>query len=346
MLPCRDGGGYHPAVSDASSDTPPAPTLRRCDLHLHTRHSSWGHARVLRARDSYSHPADVFDRAKAAGMDYVAITDHDSIEGALRLMEERPGRTGEIIIGEEVETRFPDTGQRLHVNVFGLDEAAHREVQRLRGDVHDLVAWLRRRRLLFVLNHPFWSYRFQKRPRAYVEEILGLFDHIEVANSTMPAGHVEVAEAMLRFALALGLRKTAVGGSDAHVLDHVASSYTLAPGGTATEWLASVSRGECRYVASSIGFPRLLSHIYRAVGRYYAGLFTPEGRHSMRALNYLAAAAFLPGATVLGVPAVLACLNEIKQRSVLALTRRSLERIATGVATAPIESRVAASPDL
>src|SRR5207247_2299220 len=79
-------------------------------------------APVLRARASYSDPADVFDRAKAAGMDYVAITDHDSIEGALRLLDERPDRAAEIIVGEEVETRFPDTGQRLHVNVFGLDE--------------------------------------------------------------------------------------------------------------------------------------------------------------------------------------------------------------------------------
>ena len=56
----------------------------------------------------------------------------------------------------------------------------------------------------------------------------------------------------------------------------------------------------------------------------------------MRPLNYLAAGAFLPGATVLGVPAILACLNEIKQRSVLALTRRSLERGVT--APAPLEA--------
>src|SRR5881397_562129 len=338
MLRRREGRGYHPEVSDVTSGPPATSALRRCDLHLHTRYSSWRHARVLRARDSHSHPCDVFDRAKAAGMDYVAITDHDSIDGALRLLEERPGRTGEIIIGEEVETRFPDTGQRLHVNVFGLDEAAHREVQRLRGDVHELVGWLRRRRLLFVLNHPFWSYRFQKRPRAYVEEILGLFDHIEVANSTMPAGHVEVAEAMLRYALALGLRKTAVGGSDAHVLDHVGSSYTCAPGDTASEWLASVARGDCRPVGSVIGFPRLLSHVYRAVGRYYAGMATPEGRAGMDAVNYLAAAVLLPAATVLGVPAVLACLNEIKQRSVLAVTRRSLERLIGAGAQAPLEA--------
>ena len=58
----------------------------------------------------------------------------------------------------------------------------------------------------------------------------------------------------------------------------------------------------------------------------------------MGPLNYLAAAVSLPGASVLGVPAVLACLNEIKQRAVLALTRRSLERIVAAAAPAPIQA--------
>ena len=58
----------------------------------------------------------------------------------------------------------------------------------------------------------------------------------------------------------------------------------------------------------------------------------------MTAINLVAAAAFLPGATVLGVPALLACLNEIKQRSVLSLTRRSLERSAAAAAPAPLEA--------
>src|SRR5437867_2636296 len=193
-----------------------------------------------------------------------------------------PERSAEIIVGEEVETLLPESGQRLHVNVFGLDEAAHREVQGLRRDVRELVAYLRHRGLLHVLNHPFWSYRFQRRPRAYVEEILDLFDHFEAGNSTMPSGHAEAVEAMLRYAAALGLRKTAVAGSDAHVPDHVASSFTLARGDTAAAWLASVARGECTYAASRIGFPSLLSHVYRAVGSYYREMARPEGRAGMR----------------------------------------------------------------
>lgn len=325
-------------MSDAPSVSRPDDALKRCDLHLHTRHSRWRRGRVLRARDSYSDPVEVYERAKAAGMDFVAITDHDSIDGCLALLEARPETAPEIIIGEEVETRFPDTGQWIHVNVFGLDEAAHREVQRLRPNVHDLVAFLRRRGLLHVLNHPFQSYRFQKRPRAYVEEILDLFDHFEAGNSTMPPGHTEAAEALLGYARTIGLRKTAVAGSDAHQPDDVASSFTLAPGRTAAEWLASVARGDCLCSTARIGFPRLLANVYRAVGAYYLELAQGPGRSGMTSINYLAAAAFLPGATVLGIPALLTCLNEVKQRGVLALTRRSLARMAAAGAPAPVEA--------
>ncbi len=271
-------------------------------------------------------------------MDFVAITDHDSIDGCLALLGARPELAPQVIIGEEVETRFPDTGQWIHVNVFGLDEAAHREVQRLRPNVYDLVGFLRRRGLLHVLNHPFLSYRFQKRPRAYVEEILDLFDHFEAGNSTMAPGHTEAAEAMLEYARAVGLRKTAVAGSDAHHPGDVASSFTLAPGATPAEWLASVARGDCLFSTARTGFPRLLANVYRAVGAYYLGLAKGPGRAGMTPINYLAAAAFLPGATVLGIPAVLICLNEVRQRGVLALTRRSLRRMDAAREPAPVEA--------
>jgi predicted metal-dependent phosphoesterase TrpH len=330
--------GYYQPVSEISSGPLHASALRRCDLHVHTRHSCWRSGRILRARDSHADPIEVYDRARRAGMDFVAITDHESIDGCLALLDARPELEPEVIVGEEVETRFPDTGQWVHVNVFGLDEASHREVQRLRPSVYDLVGYLRRRRFLHVLNHPFLSYRFQKRPRAYVEEILDLFDHFEAGNSTMSPGHTEAAEAMLAYARAVGLRKTAVAGSDAHQPDDIATSFTLAPGVTAAEWLASVARGECFISTAPIGFPRLLGNVYRAVGSYYLDLARGPGRAGMTPGNYLAAATFLPAATVLGLPAILTCLNEARQRSVLALTRRTLARMAASESPAPAEA--------
>jgi predicted metal-dependent phosphoesterase TrpH len=310
-------------TSEASSsgDAP----VRRCDLHLHTRHSAWKHLRVIRARDSYTDPRVVFERAKAAGMDFVAVTDHDSLEGALRLIDSLPGRRDEIIVGEEVETYFPDTGQWIHVNVYGLDEADHREIHRLKGSVHELVPFLRRRGLLHVLNHPFQSYRFQKPPHAYVEEILDLFSHFEVGNSTMPAAHAAAAGAMLRYAGELLGRKVGVAGSDAHVPGHIGSAYTAAPGRTAAEYLENVAAGNCSQRARSVGVTGLLRSVYSAVGSYYGELRTAEGRAGMTFFNYLAAAGLAPGAAI-GVPAALTFLNDLRQRGVARWVRRSLER--------------------
>lgn len=317
---------------------PGEPRMRRCDLHLHTRYSAWKHLRAIRARDSYSDPVAVYERALAAGMDYVAFTDHDSIEGALCLLSARPEAAPRVIIGEEVETWFPDTGQWIHVNVFGLDEAAHREIQRLRPNVYELVGWLRRRGLLHVLNHPFQSYRFQKRPRAYVEEILGLFDHFEIGNGTMPPGHREAGEAMLRYAGELLGRKTGVAGSDAHVVERAGSSWTAAPGETPQAWIASVARGDCVQSARPIGLGGLMSNVYHAVGSYYAGMRSREGRAGMSLLNYLAAAGLLPG-VIIGVPAVLTLLSDLRQRGVARWVRRGLEGASAGAAAA--EKRVA-----
>ena len=45
--------------------------------------------RFLGSRDCYSRPDDVYRTRKARGMDLVAITDHDCIDGALELLEPR-----------------------------------------------------------------------------------------------------------------------------------------------------------------------------------------------------------------------------------------------------------------
>jgi predicted metal-dependent phosphoesterase TrpH len=313
--------------------------LRRCDLHLHTRHSCWKHLRLIRARDSYTDPLLAFDRAKAAGMDFVAFTDHESIDGALAVLETRPERAAEVIIGEEIESRFPGTRRWLHVSAFGLDEARHREIQRLRGDVRELVGYLRAERLLYVLNHPFQSFHFQVPARAYVEEILELFGHVEAGNAMMSAAHQAAATALVDRAAAAGRPLVAVAGSDAHVPDHIGSAWTEAPGDTPAEFLASVARGDCSWSCRPLGFPRLLSHVHRAIGRYYLEMLAPGGAGAvasdLRSLNCLAGLALIPG-TLLGVPAVLTSLNRLRQEAVSRLVRRSLEGAAVAADYGPV----------
>jgi len=153
--------------------------LKRADLHVHTRFSEWKHLKLIKPRDSYNEPIDVYRKCKTLGMDYVAITDHDTIDGAIDLLSKHPELERDVIIGEEVETTFPDTGQWIHINVFGVDEAAHADIAHLKGNVHELVPYLKRRGLLYVLNHPFQSYRVQKLAPRYLEEIIELFDLLD-----------------------------------------------------------------------------------------------------------------------------------------------------------------------
>ena len=117
-------------------------------------------------------------------MDFVTITDHDSIDGCLYLLNRDPDLT-DFFISEEVETWFPDTRQRIHVNVFGIDENQHREIQRRRANIYDLHAYLRAEGIIASANHMFQNYRFRNSPRRYFEEMLRMFDIFEVKNGAM-----------------------------------------------------------------------------------------------------------------------------------------------------------------
>ena len=60
-----------------------------------------------------------------------------------------------------------------------------------------------------------------------------------------------------------------VGGSDAHTYPPIASVFTMAPGKTWKEFLASVRRGECLSWGTEMGFTKVLGDVYRSIGKHY-----------------------------------------------------------------------------
>src|SRR5262245_42534789 len=108
----------------------------KLDTHVHTFHSGstsiYPLQRIL--RESYNTPEGVYRTAKRRGMDLVVITDHDQISGALTLAD-RP----DVIVGCEVTGVFPEDGVKVHLNVFGMNERQHRDIQSLRHDVRELL---------------------------------------------------------------------------------------------------------------------------------------------------------------------------------------------------------------
>ena len=128
--------------------------MTRCDLHVHSIHSTdSGNYALRRARlgESYTQPERVYRVCKARGMSYVTISDHNTVEGALRIAHEP-----DTFLSVEVTTRFPEDDVPLHVLVWNLGEEDHRDLQPYRPSVYELVAFLRERGLAHALAHPLY----------------------------------------------------------------------------------------------------------------------------------------------------------------------------------------------
>ena len=265
-------------------------TTMRADLHVHTCHSRQsGTLRFLGSRDCYSQPDDVYRVAKARGMDLVCITDHDSIDGGLELLQRRPD-SDDVIVGEEITCRLPDGDVEVHLGAYGMTEPLHRDVQHLRGNVFDVIGRLREAGVFFVLNHLLHFYRGQVPLGRY----LGLLDHVpgmEARNGTMLPRHNALCSRILD--TRSGPRLAAIGGSDAHTLRRVGTTWTEAPGQNREEFLNSISRGVCRPGGRHGSVSVVAGDAYGVVGSYVASLagFGPRDLTSWRRAGCLAFAA-------------------------------------------------------
>lgn len=271
----------------------------KADLHCHSRYSGRvKHLRFLCARDCYSQPLDVYRRAKQKGMDLVTITDHDSIDGCLEVLN-RFGDLPDFIIGEEVTAQLPEFSHAIHIGVYGHNEAQHREIQKLRRDAGELVAYLREHKLLYVLNHFFHDFWNIGRVHAYIERMAELFDVFEARNGTLQRQHNALIAALLTRFRTWGRPVSVVAGSDAHTLRRIGRSYTASSAKNREEFLQDIRAGRTEVFGPDPNHLTLAADIYGVVLRYYPsvisihnGEFSPASR-AIKFLLSLAAAPFL-----------------------------------------------------
>jgi predicted metal-dependent phosphoesterase TrpH len=259
----------------------------RADLHVHTCHSTRsGNLQFLGSRDCYSRPADVYRVAKARGMDLVAFTDHDSIDGALELLDARPDLAAEIIVGEEVSCRLPDGDLQVHLAVYGMTEALHRELQPLRANVFDAIGRLREADVFFSLNHLLHFYRGEIPLERYLR-LLDAVPALEVRNGTMAEAHNLLLERIARG----DARPFAItAGSDAHTLRRIGTTWTEAPGRTRDEFIASLRRGRGVAAGAHGSTAAVAGDAYGVIASYVAALagFGPRDLRSWRRAACLA----------------------------------------------------------
>lgn len=301
----------------------------RADLHVHTCHSKQsGTLGFLRSRDSYSTPEAVYRTARSRGMDLVCITDHDSIDGGLELLERRPG-AADVIVGEEISCRLPDGDMEVHIAAYGMTEVLHREVQALRGNVFDVTARLRQAGVFCALNHLLHFYRRQVPFDVYLR-LLDEVDALEVRNGSMLPGHNVLSEAIAatRPPRPGSPRLASVAGSDAHTLRRVGLTWTSAPGRTREEFLANVRLGIGAPGGRHGGVAAVAGDTYGVVGSYIAALagFGPPDLRSWRRAGCLAfATASVP---MQWLPLVIAAARKLAERREVALARLHVQPLA------------------
>ena len=158
-----------------------------CDLHVHTNFS----------KDGESSVEEILKRAEEVGLDAIAITDHDSVDGVKKALT--CSTTVLIIPGIEVSTK------QGHLLVLGVTDLIPAGL-----DVIVTVEIARRMGALAILPHPYhvWRHGVARRKKAGMD----IVDAVEVFNSRYIVGSANTKAA--RIAKRLG--KPCVGGSDAH----------------------------------------------------------------------------------------------------------------------------------
>jgi len=172
----------------------------KIDLHIHTVYS-----------DGSGTVGEVLETAKDKGLDGLAITDHETLEG---YFEARASDCDLLVLpGFEIET---DAG---HVLVLGLERLPP-VVGKM--DYEELIWWARGLGGLTVLAHPAAG-RFR------LNRWMGSKpDVVEVFNASYPSGYF--VRRGLRLAERLGL--PSVGGSDAHHPQMVGDAFTVVEAGS------------------------------------------------------------------------------------------------------------------
>jgi len=261
----------------------------KLDPHVHTTFS--GRTTIyplsLIMKESYNSVEGVYRRAKARGMDLVAITDHDVIDGALTIAD-RP----DVIVGCEVTAVFPNDRVRVHLGVLGITEAQHREIQRLRQDVRELLPYLKQERIFTTLNHV--ASRINGDITApHVASLMPWVDGIEIINGSRLPSQNRTATC-----LADACRKIGVAGSDSHTRRGIGRTWVEAPAArTREEFLTALHAGRVRVGGRQGSYFTMASDMLRLA----AGFYTDRMGQAVRApLNWKRQAFVLGG--LLGLP--------------------------------------------
>lgn len=245
------------------------PDAGKADLHLHTT-----------ASDGSASPKRLLEHVeRRTDLDVVAVTDHDTLDGALeaRRIHDAGTYRFDLVLGEEI------TSTAGHILALFIEKPVPKELS-----AEETIRRIHKQGGLAIAAHPMLVLRYID-PDMLTADGVGAdvllseqFDGIEIVNGS-PIMKDENARARLLNRTVLFRAET--GGSDAHILEAVGKGYTLFPGRTATDLRRAIERKTTEAVSTTyrirelLRYGRFIAKIkLRETGKRLFGLFGKRRR--------------------------------------------------------------------
>jgi glycosyltransferase involved in cell wall biosynthesis/predicted metal-dependent phosphoesterase TrpH len=205
-------------------------------MHVHStasRYSKLGVQRSLGLPECATPPEQVYELAKRRGMDFVTITDHDTIAGCVEL-----DHLDDTFVSEELTVWFGGEPQAVHVLCYGITPDDHDWLQAHNDDVEECAAYLAENDVACALAHPFYAVEAPLTAR-HRRRLAELFPIWETRNGS------RAKELNLPAFIYIETHGgTGIGGTDDHAGVDIGRTYTQTPAAaTPVDFLAHVRAG-------------------------------------------------------------------------------------------------------
>lgn len=222
--------------------------LGKADLHIHSCHSD-GRPAIEEILEYVQNKTD---------LDIIAITDHDTIEGAemaQAIAKEKKYRF-QIITGEEV------TSEEGHIVGLFLKERIKPGLE-----AHTVIKKIHEQGGIAIAAHPFMHTRWRD-PDLILMDGVGLvtlikekdnFDAVEVVNGTPTLAEENVRAAFVNRTM---LFRAETGSSDAHIVEAIGKAYTIFEGNTIDDLRRALKHNQTQAVYDRWTFSALFKYLF------------------------------------------------------------------------------------
>jgi predicted metal-dependent phosphoesterase TrpH len=214
--------------------------LLKADFHIHTRYSM----------DCQTELEEIVKRCQSLGINCIAVSDHDAVEGALKIQKIAPFK---VIVAEEVLT--------FNGEVMGmfLKERIASGIS-----IEKAITAIKEQGGLVSIPHPFDPLRGLRLNTEEFDKLASQIDIIEVFNARCPYGKPNTRAK--NFAREHNLPGTA--GSDAHIISEIGNVFVTLPDFNGPpEFLTALKEGGIQGKRSSP-----FVHFYSTIAKIRKGL--------------------------------------------------------------------------